>query len=198
MKNEPPVTAKLSGASEGISRRTVAKGMAWSVPVIAVSVATPLAAASVATDFSTTLISLTAAPQAGTGTGDQGTQALLATNSTFNTVGVVRNDGPAAATELRAQVTFDEVANPNEFTVNAPWVITSVGENTDLNRWLVNLSYAGTVPAGDTAQFVVTTRTRLDAAFPPGQSGAYQVLGRAYDSTGAITNDLSDYFYVLR
>lgn len=198
MKSEQPPTQALPARREGISRRTMAKGMAWSVPVVAVSVATPVAAASLPTDFSMTLTSLQAAPVAGTGTGDQGTQALLPTNTTFNTVGVVQNNGPAAATNFTAQVTFDAVAIPEEFTVNAPWVVTSVVQNTDLNRWLVNLSYAGTVASGDSAQFVVTTRTRLASAFPVGQSGAYQVLGRAYDSTGAITNDLSDYFYVLR
>ncbi len=36
--------------NKGISRRTIVKGAAWSVPVIAAAVATPLAAASLVND----------------------------------------------------------------------------------------------------------------------------------------------------
>lgn len=185
---------------DGISRRTVNKTLAWSVPVVAAAVAIPAASASVATDFTTTLTSLQAAPGAArTATGDQGVQALLDPDQTFNTFGQVMNNGPAVAPGVTAQVTFDQDAIMGQFTVSAPWIITSVTQNTDLGRWLVNLSYAVAVPVGGlTPQFIVTARTRLAPAFPAGQSGAYSVLGRAYNSDNSIATETFDYFYVTR
>lgn len=44
----------MSEQGSGLSRRTVVKGAAWSVPVIAAAVATPLAAASQAVDLTVT------------------------------------------------------------------------------------------------------------------------------------------------
>lgn len=180
----------------GITRRNVVQGIAWSLPVIAAATAVPLAAAS--NEFTATLLTLQAAPALGQVNGPQGMQANIAPSLTFNTVGTIRNDGPGAATALQAQVTFDADAVMTTFTATAPWVAGAPVMNTELNRWLVPLTYTGTVAAGDVVSFSVQATTRGAAAFAVGQNGGYQVLGRAYDSAGAITNDLNDYFYVQR
>lgn len=197
-KNESLSIPDLRG--DGISRRTINKTLAWSVPIVAAAVTIPAAAASVATNFTTTLTTLQAAPGAVlTGTGNQGEQALLNPDQLFNTFGQVLNNGPAVASGLRAQVTFDQDAIMNQFAVNSPWEISSITENPDLGRWLVNLTYTADVPVGGvTDTFIVEARTRLAPAFPAGQSGAYSVLGRAYNSDATIATETYDYFYVSR
>lgn len=180
----------------GITRRNVVQGIAWSLPVIAAATAVPLAAAS--NEFTATLTSLQVAPSVAKADGPQGMRANLRPDMAFNTIGFIRNDGPAAASDLRAQVTFSADAIPDAFTATAPWVVSNVGFNAGLNRWLVSLTYAGTVQPGDSVRFVVQATTKIAPQFPMGQSGGHVVLGRAYDSTGAITNDITDYFYVQR
>lgn len=55
------------------------------------------------------------------------------------------------------------------------------------------------MPANTAApQFIVTADVRLGAAFPAGQSGAYTVLGRTFNSDGTISGSTDDYFYVIR
>ncbi|KJQ55071.1 hypothetical protein [Microbacterium sp. SA39] len=75
--------------SKGFSRRTVVKGAAWSVPVIAAAVATPLAAASLAGDLTAAFsgplaLNLSLGP------------ITLATVNAVNTL-TITNAGPAAS-----------------------------------------------------------------------------------------------------
>ena len=90
--------------NSGLSRRTVMKGAAWSVPVVAAAVATPLAAASGAIDASlawtgssTGLLSLNVLDGGGTLTAS----ALVTVPTEFSTVtGPGPITGPTAVVEL--------------------------------------------------------------------------------------------------
>lgn len=177
------------------SRRAVTRSILWAAPAVAVAAQTPAFAASTA--WTSTVLTLQAAPALSTIPGTQGPQASIPTNTTFNTIGEVRNDGPGTANDLRVQVTFSDVAIPEgEFTVGDGWVIESEGVNEDLGRWLVTIRRVAPVAPNEVVPFVVTTRTRLAVAFPQGQS-SYEVLSRSYGSDGAITSTVSDHFYVV-
>ena len=174
-----------------LTRRTVAKGAMWSLPVIAAAIAVPGAAASVALDYTLALTSYDVAPAIGT--------TPLSPNQIFNTVGIIENLGPDTAPNLRAQVTFPSSTVPNEFTVSAGWVITSVTEVNvgGILRWHVALSHAAPLPANQSINFIVTTRTRVAGTFPVGES-TYNSVGRVFGADGAIEGELTDSYTVLR
>lgn len=177
----------------GIKRRSVIQAAAWSVPVVAVAVATPLASASVAADYTLAVTQFDVAPAGEV-------NPVLAPNQPFNTLGTITNLGPDAAPGLRAQVTFPSAAVPNEFAVSAGWVISSVTEVTigGIARWHVELTYAATVQPNEAVNFTIATRTRVEGAFVEGESGPYNCVGRVYGADGPVESELTDSFNVMR
>ncbi|WP_146233425.1 hypothetical protein [Arthrobacter psychrolactophilus] len=187
--------------SQEFARRNIVKSVVWTTPVIVAAVAAPTASASILpTNYTLSVSSINVAPAVPTQIDGQ---SVLGTNQTFNTFVSFFNSGPDAAPSVSGQVTFDQGSipgeSPGEFTVNAPWVITGISVNTDLNRWIVEVTYSGSVAAGALAPaLIVTARTRLAVAHPVGDSGPYIVLARALDANGGSADTQQDYYYVRR
>lgn len=159
----------MTTENSGISRRTLVKGAAWSMPVIAVAAATPLAAASAATASvewtggNTTLLTLTllnGGPVAGLN--------LL----------------PSAPTDFRITNTPGEIPNVTvAFTVaqvNAPTLSLTLG-----NRYLSGFA-PRTVPGGT----IVGTTTVNDRLLNDGLLG--NLYAQDTSTTFALGNVASD------
>lgn len=133
--------------NKGISRRTVVKGAAWSVPVIAAAVATPLAAASL-TDSD--LVPAFSGPiSLGLAAGP----INVATVSTVNTL-TISNNGPAASP---AGATATIQYTPSLLTLNIAAVAGVTVAGTDGNYTLTLPS----IPAG--GNIVINLGTTLDS-----------------------------------
>ncbi|MDF2559440.1 MAG: hypothetical protein K0R99_886 [Microbacterium sp.] len=94
--------------NKGISRRTIVKGAAWSVPVIAAAVATPLAAASVVSD------DLVPALSGPIGLSLTALGLPVATINTVNTLTITNNGTDASPAGATAVVQY----NPGLLTLN--------------------------------------------------------------------------------
>jgi hypothetical protein len=133
--------------NKGVSRRTLVKGAAWSVPVIAAAVATPLAAASVLNDDLVPALS-------GPITLNLGLPPLtLATINTVNTLTITNNGTDASPAGATAVVQY----NPGLLSLNIANVAgVSIG-GADGNYTLTLPS----IPAG--GNIVIGLGTTLDS-----------------------------------
>ncbi|QPZ37470.1 hypothetical protein [Paramicrobacterium chengjingii] len=145
------------GTNRGLSRRTMVKGAAWSVPVIAVAAATPAAAASEDTVVNGFQVAGTCGLLGTLGAGftvaagdteiPAGTQITIVTDATIANVNVVSLSGQGLAnvdllSEDTVAITLTE-AIPANGQMNVQWLL-SIGLLTDTTATL-------TLPAGYTA-----------------------------------------------
>ncbi|WP_136044435.1 hypothetical protein [Microbacterium sp. K41] len=133
--------------NKGISRRTVVKGAAWSVPVIAAAVATPLAAASLTDSDLVPALSGPITLSLGVG------PLAVASIATVNTL-TITNDGPAASP---AGATTTIQYTPSLLTLNIGPVAGVTVAGTDGNYTLTLPS----IPAG--GNVVINLGTTLDS-----------------------------------
>lgn len=144
----------------GLSRRTVVKGAAWSVPVIAAAVATPLAAASLA---------------------DVGAFALAGTCGTLGLLGPGFTLTADATTPLpvgtTVTVTGSGVANIGVFSVSGGTATVATLSGTSRQ-----ITLTSALPAGATIAF--RTTLSITVAF---QLNAVATLPGGFAGTGAKT-----------
>ena len=145
-----------------ISRRSLVKGAAWSVPVIAVAAATPLAAASTTTDV-----------------------GAFALNGTCGVLGVLGpgftlQAGPTAALPVGTVITItgSGIANIGVFSVTGGTANVNVLSNTSRQ-----ITLTSAVPAGATIAF--RTTLSITVAF---QLNAVATLPTGFTATGAKTS----------
>jgi hypothetical protein len=129
--------------NKGISRRTIVKGAAWSVPVIAAAVATPLAAASVLNDDLVPALSGPLTLNLG----------FLASVTTVNTLTITNNGTDASPAGATAVVQY----NPGLLSLNIATVAGVDVGGTDGNYTLTLPS----IPAG--GNIVIGLGTTLDS-----------------------------------
>lgn len=146
--------------NKGLSRRTVVKGAAWSVPVIAAAVATPLAAASLA---------------------DVGAFALAGTCGTLGLLGPGFTLTADATTPLpvgtTVTVTGSGVANIGVFSVTGGTATVATLSGTSRQ-----ITLTSALPAGATIAF--RTTLSITVAF---QLNAVATLPSGFAGTGAKT-----------
>ncbi|MFK3676441.1 hypothetical protein ACI2IP_01835 [Microbacterium sp. NPDC090218] len=147
--------------NKGVSRRTLVKGAAWSVPVIAAAVATPLAAAS--GDIEVGAFSL------------DGTCGILGTLGP----GFTLQAGPTVALPVGTSVTItgSGIANIGVFSVTGG--TAEVGVLSPTSR---QITLTAAVPAGATIAF--RTTLSITVAFT---LNATTTLPAGYVATGAKT-----------
>lgn len=167
---------------DGITRRTIVKGAAWSLPVVAVAVAAPRASASV-DDCSDVPINVTAVSHAWSD-GNGGKDAIGSVNGTH-----VFKGGQSLFTDFTMQNTGQAVVTGYQYawTVETNTVDTSsvqVRIRRPDGTWgpLVTPDLVGTDPAA-------TDRTRWIWSFPgiptsPGSSVVFRVTYKTIASTG--------------
>jgi hypothetical protein len=148
-------------AEKGLDRRTVMKGAAWSVPVIALAVATPAHAASIV---------------------DVGAFALRGTCGTLGLLGpgFTLQAGPTTPLPVGTTViiTGNGVANIGVFSVTGGTATVNVLSNTSRQ-----ITLTAALPAGATIAF--RTTLSISVAF---QLNAVATLPTGYSGTGAKTS----------
>jgi hypothetical protein len=164
----------------GPTRRTIVTGAAWSVPVVALAIATPLAAASTPGEYQLVISDFAAAPVTG---------GNVSPSQGFNTRGTITNIGTAPVTGLQLQLTFSSQAVADNFSVPSGWVLLEKHETTvNPKRWVVNYTYSGTLEAGASIPFLVSTNTRVASQFPL-DSQSFAIIGRIWASDGTPLSD---------
>lgn len=147
--------------NKGLSRRAVVKGAAWSVPVIAAAVATPLAAAS--------------------GIVDVGAFALRGSCGTLGVLGpgFTLQAGPTTPLPIGTTVTItgSGIANIGVFSVSGGTADVAVLSNTSRQ-----ITLTSALPAGATISF----RTTLSITVAFGLN-AVATLPTGFSGTGAKT-----------
>lgn len=147
-------------AEKGLDRRTVMKGAAWSVPVIALAVATPAHAASIV---------------------DVGAFALRGSCGTLGVLGpgFTLQAGPTTPLPVGTTVTItgSGVANIGVFSVSGGTAAVSVLSNTSRQ-----ITLTAALPAGATIAF--RTTLSISVAF---QLNAVATLPTGYSGSGAKT-----------
>ncbi|MBF4572902.1 hypothetical protein ITJ64_10275 [Herbiconiux sp. VKM Ac-1786] len=147
-------------AEKGLDRRTVMKGAAWSVPVIALAVATPAHAASIV---------------------DVGAFALRGTCGTLGLLGpgFTLQAGPTTPLPVGTTVTItgSGVANIGVFSVTGGTATVNVLSGTSRQ-----ITLTAALPAGATIAF--STTLSISVAF---QLNAVATLPTGYSGTGAKT-----------
>ncbi|KJQ55072.1 hypothetical protein [Microbacterium sp. SA39] len=146
--------------NNGFSRRTVVKGAAWSVPVIAAAVATPLAAASIVDVGAFAL------------RGSCGTLGLLGPGFTLQA-------GPTTPLPVGTTVTItgSGIANIGVFSVSGGTADVAVLSGTSRQ-----ITLTSALPAGATIAF--RTTLSISVAF---QLNAVATLPTGYSGSGAKT-----------
>lgn len=163
---------------EGITRRTIVAGAAWSVPVVAMAAAAPLAAASTS-QYDLIISGFQAAPASG---------GNVTPSQAFNTVGTITNIGTGPVTGLVLQMTFPYQVADN-FTTPSGWVLTSKTETTGTpKRWVLMFTYSGTLAAGESIDFRVGAVTRVPSQFPQ-QSQSFAIVSRIWANDGTPMSD---------
>lgn len=164
---------------EGITRRTIVAGAAWSVPVVAMAAASPLAAASTG-QYDLVISGFQAAPASG---------GNVTPSQGFNTVGTITNIGTGPVTGIQLQVTFPYQAVADNFSISNGWVLTSKQETTgNPKRWVLMYTYAGTLAAGASIPFTIATNTRVPSQFPQ-QSQSFNIISRIWANDGTPLSD---------
>ncbi|MEU4016767.1 hypothetical protein AB0E56_16005 [Microbacterium sp. NPDC028030] len=141
--------------NKGVSRRTIVKGAAWSVPVIAAAVATPLAAASVVEVGAFSL------------DGSCGTLGLLGPGFTLTA-------GPSTPLPVGTSITItgSGVANVGVFSVTGGTATVNVLSGTSRQITLTSALPAGaTIAFRTTLSITVAFTLNAAATLPAGYSG---------------------------
>ncbi|GAB3630725.1 hypothetical protein GCM10027421_00780 [Microbacterium shaanxiense] len=156
--------------TKGISRRTVVKGAAWSVPVIAAAVATPLASASTALDLT----------------------IVGNCSGSFNASGLAGNIVQQLATVLGLQPAT------RNFTVTAGATAVPAGTVLTLdNSGVLNVGLIGVTGALDVSALDIislgggVTQITLQQELPAGQSFVLDLLPAVVDLKVAATQTLA-------
>lgn len=206
---ESPTTER----PHGISRRTIVRGAAWSVPVVAAAAAIPLAAASTTDLCAEVPVNVSAVGHAWTD-GNGGLDSEAPYNGSHRYLGDkqltadfrMRNDGPAVVSGFQVAWTIEtdsvNTATPTmvamlpDGTIVQPLSLDVVDTDPDAphrSRWI--WSFDGTVLLpGETILFRTTYRTVATTPTPPRIAGPYAV-GQARtvlcgDGTSRNANDV--------
>lgn len=147
----------ILNSEEGVQRRTIVAGAAWTIPVIAAATAAPLAAASAAGP-DLVITNFTNAPQAGYApvfSTPDGGPGYYQYTPLFTRVDVTNGSGSAATgftlnVQIPAQSYLNGTASVNSASTPG-WTIAQVYPDGGGNA-IVQLVWTGSLPAGETAR----------------------------------------------
>lgn len=164
--------ARYTESSRAVSRRTVVKGAAWSVPVIAATIAAPRSVASPAgcAPFTFAITpSIPEAPDSQTivlaGTDDDGNEITVTITSALNATTTIGQERPASPVD-DANYPALPYKSYNLSTAGSGWN----GGEADDGRW--DYQYSGFAPAAGAGAIVLNQRAAVqpepDGAVPQG------------------------------